>query len=178
MNQTFIVTFQLRTDCKKTLSADDVKNWTLEQFEGCDCDNSPRVGEVSNVVPLEVPSGSPHVAQGTAMHEAIGRECSQDQNGPPYEAVRGAAPDYTKLEVAELYRTSHVHTAALRVVEAMDVDAREIKVPGVLALALLNLRSVVKHEGAFEEKVADVLARKCDELQAENKRLHDALVGT
>lgn len=65
-----------------------------------------------------------------------------------------------------------VHTAALKVVEAMDVDAREIKVPGVLALALLNLRNAVKRgQGTFEERVADVLARKCDELEAENEEL-------
>ncbi len=37
-----------------------------------------------------------------------------------------------------------IHTAALKVVEAMDGYAGELKVPGVLALALLNLRNAVK----------------------------------
>lgn len=66
-----------------------------------------------------------------------------------------------------------VYEAALKVVEALDVDASMIRMPAHLALALVNLQRAVKQEPGVEEKLADTLARKCDELEAENKALKE-----
>lgn len=66
-----------------------------------------------------------------------------------------------------------IYEAALKVVEALDVDASMIKVPVQVAFALINLQRAVNGAAqlprSLEEKFADTLARKCDELEAENK---------
>lgn len=69
-----------------------------------------------------------------------------------------------------------VYKAALKVVEALDVDASTIKVPVQIALALVNLQRAVNGASPMpqpEERFADALARKCDELEAESKALRE-----
>lgn len=148
----------------------------------------PKSGQVTWVrgrleSPLTVPSAGPPswLSDFSKKADALRKEISEKYKGPPpASAVFGTQPFVKDLHPddidAKVYpvreREDAIRDAALKVVEAMDVDAREIKVPGVLALALLNLRNAVKRgQGTFEERVADVLARKCDELQAENEEL-------
>lgn len=66
-----------------------------------------------------------------------------------------------------------VASAALKVIDALEqTDVSRIRIPGVLALALLNLEHEVRPNGkGVETRLADTLAKKCDELEAENKRL-------
>ena len=90
-------------------------------------------------------------------------------------AVIALSLKVAKMEQASIRQVANatpIHTAALKVVEVLgETEGNEIRMPTHLALALLNLWNTVKREGAFEEKVTDTLARKCDELQAENDEL-------
>lgn len=65
-----------------------------------------------------------------------------------------------------------VHAATLRVVEAMGATADLYKMPLKLALALIDLEKAVKP--GLEQQLANTLAKKCDELQADLTAACDA----
>jgi hypothetical protein len=82
-----------------------------------------------------------------------------------------------KEALSEAEQNRRIAEAARKVIESLDAGARLFRLPYDVALALVKLEREIKGPGnvELERRFADTLARRCDELEAENKLLKQQL---